>query len=99
MSLFLDFTKCDKCPYAKTERTPGAGYALDYFCSRKNGRKVAGYVEWDSDMPLIPSWCPLYLAEKAFAKAVSIGGEKLEAELLTDPNVDMRDFAKNLFEK
>lgn len=54
-------TGCMKCPNIKHERTPGAGYALDYFCEA-TGAKVAGYVEWHSEEPKdgeFPDSCPL----------------------------------------
>mgnify|MGYP003385489156 CR=1 FL=1 len=68
---------CSKeCPYVKTERTAGAGYAEDYFCTKAkkvNGkfRMIAGYVEWDSDLPKpgeFPKWCPLFEPEEGMFK-------------------------------
>jgi hypothetical protein len=50
--------KCDKCPFHKTERTAGAGYALDYFCGKIDNKEITGYVEWESEMPGVPEWCP-----------------------------------------
>lgn len=63
-SLFLE--KCNSktpvydisCPFLKTERTEGAGYAEDFYCIAKDNKKIAGYVEWDADMPNVPDWCP-----------------------------------------
>lgn len=60
------------CPNAYNERTPGAGYAVDWRCGAskpgKDGkhRMIAGYVEWDSELPKdgeFPDWCPLFEAE------------------------------------
>lgn len=53
------------CPFRETERTEGAGYAQDYFCTatskiekekgrgkwkKKVHRMIDGYVEWQSEM-------------------------------------------------
>lgn len=46
------------CPFVETQRTPNSGYAIDYFCKAAGGRKISGYVEWDSDMNPVPDWCP-----------------------------------------
>lgn len=56
-------TNCINCPHGntKTERTPGAGYALDHYCT-KTGKIWANYIEWKSEMPpdgQFPKWCPL----------------------------------------
>lgn len=99
MGIFIKHKKCDACAFVKTGHTPGSGYGTDYFCSKKNNKKVAGYVEWDSELPLIPNWCPLKLAEEIFEKAVEIAGDDLQAVLLTDPNKDLREFSKKLFKK
>ena len=58
IQLTLDIKKCTKCHFVESHRTKGAGFALDYFCTEKDNREIAGYVEWDSDMPLVPEWCP-----------------------------------------
>lgn len=65
IKIILSIGKCDsqysngvRCPFFYTERTENAGYALDYFCEAANGRKIVGYVEWDSDVPPVPDWCP-----------------------------------------
>ena len=57
--IFLEIDNCSKCPNVVTERTPGAGYALDYFCSLCANKRVMGYVEWDSDFSDVPDWCPI----------------------------------------
>jgi hypothetical protein len=52
---------CMACSNCITERTEGAGYALDYFC-KKSGKRIAGYVESYADGPQdykFPKWCPL----------------------------------------
>ena len=53
--------RCDECPFHYTERTIGAGYAFDYFCKAAENRKITGYVEYPSEIPAVPSWCPFYL--------------------------------------
>ena len=55
---FIPVGRCDECPLHYTERTQGAGYAFDYHCKACNGKKIVGYVEWDSEIPEIPEWCP-----------------------------------------
>lgn len=51
------------CPLMHTERTQGAGYALDYRCLGKQGHPmIDGYVEWPSEMHKegdFPNFCPL----------------------------------------
>lgn len=52
---------CMGCPNIRVERTPGAGYAVDYYC-RPLGKEVCGYVEWPSEERKdgdFPEWCPL----------------------------------------
>lgn len=62
--------KCDKCPHMDMERTPGAGYALDWFCKKMDNKKIAGYIEWDRDAPKVPEWCPYRNSkENNFTKA------------------------------
>lgn len=56
-------TSCVECPNSTTERTRGAGYALDRMCTAvKGGRMIVGYVEWpseDAQPGVFPKWCPL----------------------------------------
>jgi hypothetical protein len=63
------------CPYADSERTPGAGYAMDYFCTlmpdskAEHGfKKTSGYVEWDREINPIPLWCPIMDVEEKVLK-------------------------------
>ena len=67
IGIFLNIEKCwsadnenniKKCPFVISDKTEGAGCASDYFCAAANNKKIAGYVEWESDMPLVPDWCP-----------------------------------------
>ena len=50
--------RCDQCPMSESDRTPNAGYALDYFCKAQNNRCIARYIEYDAEMPPVPEWCP-----------------------------------------
>lgn len=50
--------RCDQCPMSETSRTAGAGYALDYFCKAKKGKRIAYYIEYDAEIPPVPDWCP-----------------------------------------
>ena len=58
------------CPYSGSARTPGSGYAEDYFCklvpdkdSPHGCKTTSGYVEWDSEINPIPIWCPIMTVE------------------------------------
>lgn len=55
--------RCDECPFHYTDYTRGAGCADDYFCKVAGDRKIAGYVEYASEIPPAPSWCPFYIKE------------------------------------
>ena len=57
MFIGFEIKKCEECPFLRLERTQGAGYAHDYWCSKIN-RKIAGYVEYPSEIPEVPEWCP-----------------------------------------
>lgn len=62
--VFIKIINCTVCPCCETDKTPGAGCAIDYFCAfnRKNRKLLKGYVEWGSEEPQdheIPDWCPL----------------------------------------
>jgi len=56
-------TNCHQCQHISEEKTPGAGYAIDYYCNAVTPRKiVAGYVEWDREKRKghdFPDFCPL----------------------------------------
>jgi len=50
---------CGPCPFRETRRTVGAGYAIDWLCTKMDDKKIAGYIEWGSDEPeSVPEWCP-----------------------------------------
>lgn len=60
----LEFDSCRECPFKEDSRTPGAGYALDWFCTKDVKRKIASYIEWATEEPKeIPDWCPLVKKE------------------------------------
>ena len=45
------------CNDKQTQTNDWFEFALDYYCGI-NGKKVAGYVEHEWEMPLVPDWCP-----------------------------------------
>lgn len=55
--------RCDECPLHFTERTPSAGFALDYFCRAKDNKEICHYIEYDSEIPEVPEWCPFIIRE------------------------------------
>lgn len=108
---------CRYCPFAKTERTQGAGYAEDYYCIAKSSPlglfsanktsqskstsvsniRIAGYVEWDSDLPTPPEWCPLKVNDKVLATLIqALGFKQAKALLLTSEDEYLREFAKDM---
>ena len=60
--------RCDECPFERETRTPYAGCAYDYWCVAKqyssDPRKIVGYVEYDSEIPPVPDWCPFRTKER-----------------------------------
>lgn len=61
----LEINKCRSCPLVEIERTPKAGYAFDYFCSATSPMKlIASYVEYPSEIPEVPDWCPILCKDK-----------------------------------
>jgi hypothetical protein len=62
MSKLFIVNNCQECPNCIIDRTPGAGYALDYMCKANNKKIIAGYVEHTYEEPQngkFPKWCPL----------------------------------------
>ena len=58
--IILEIEKCwDGCPYCKSH-FGGHGDADDWFCTYNDRikRPIATYVEYNSDMPAVPDWCP-----------------------------------------
>lgn len=69
VNLKLPVYSCAECPKVKTARHPGAGYAIDYFCTAiEPEKKVMNYIEWDSERTPVPDWCPLRPRRKKRAK-------------------------------
>lgn len=61
----LKITNCQKCPFWE-ERYINTGDSLDspafdWFCKKKRGKKIVGYVEGsrEANAVPIPDWCPL----------------------------------------
>ena len=59
---FIPIGRCDECLHHYTTRTPRAGDAYDYWC-RKANKKIVTYVEYDSEIPPVPQWCPYRIKE------------------------------------
>lgn len=58
--IVLNIENCSECPKNEAKRTPGAGYAEDYYCTAVSPKKkTSGYVEWARDVNPVPQWCPL----------------------------------------
>lgn len=60
---YIPVGRCDECRLCRVERTPRAGYAYDYICTAMN-KTITTYVEWDSEIPAIPHWCPFRVKEE-----------------------------------
>lgn len=62
--------RCDECPCVKQTRTPSAGYAFDYYCNAvqtpSGPMRITTYVEYDSEIPPVPDWCPFKIKEEDF---------------------------------
>jgi hypothetical protein len=59
VTIKLSVGRCDTCPFVEKTRTPHAGYAHDYYCKlTPNRTMIVGYVEYDSEIPEVPDWCP-----------------------------------------
>lgn len=57
----LEIKCCNKCPFWDEKRmytSDSFEMAFDWFCKKKNNKKIAGYVEWN-DKVEVPDWCPL----------------------------------------
>jgi hypothetical protein len=64
----LEISGCDKCPLSIQRRTPEAGYAWDYFCTRKMDDKYQPvrtmyYIEYENEKTPVPDWCPQRIKE------------------------------------
>ena len=63
----IELNNCMACPFVISERmwtSDSFEEAYDYFCGEKRERatgmpkKIAGYIEWEREMPDVPNWCP-----------------------------------------
>jgi len=59
----IEIKSCVDCPHFKRERhwtEDSWEEAYDWFCKKKNNKKIQGYVEWnEADKINIPDWCPI----------------------------------------
>lgn len=58
----IDINKCTECPFVKCTKhytEDSWEHASDYWCGRADNRKIAVYIEWPREMPLVPDWCPI----------------------------------------
>jgi len=57
-----EIDSCQECPNWKRARmytSDSWEEAYDWFCKRRNDKKIAGYVEWHDVKDIkIPDWCP-----------------------------------------
>lgn len=67
MPVLIQIDSCKECPHFETQRTRGAGYAIDWICTQieidpksliptgydyhSKHRCIAGYLEWPSQEP------------------------------------------------
>ena len=62
----IEIEKCNKCPYVYTEPVltgDSWDHMEDYICTQNN-QKIAGCVEWPSEIPPVPDWCPTRIKQK-----------------------------------
>ena len=74
MSTLIQFEikDCQDCPFCDCRRhwtSDSWEHAYDYYCTKKCekykidgklvNKKIAGYIEWRSEMPDVPDWCPI----------------------------------------
>lgn len=66
--IIIEITSCKDCPHHKEKRIyTGDSWEqpYDWFCWKKEDKKIAGYVEWHDKVP-IPDWCPVKLQKKMY---------------------------------
>ena len=62
----LEIDKCSQCPFHYTvpvDTGDSWDHMEDYMCSKGN-KKIAGAVEWPSEIPVVPEWCPIKLDQE-----------------------------------
>jgi hypothetical protein len=56
----MTINDCTECPKVCSGRTKDSGYALDYFCTICDNRKIMGHAEiGPNDIKPVPDWCPI----------------------------------------
>ena len=71
----IEIEKCNKCPYVYTEPVltgDSWDHMEDYICTQNN-QKIAGCVEWPSEIPPVPDWCPIRIKQEELC---SLKGKK-----------------------
>lgn len=55
-----DVENCAQCPHVRVKPCQHSPVADDYHCgATPDDKKIAGYVEWDDQLPKTPpDWCP-----------------------------------------
>ena len=62
--VYIPIGRCDECPCSTTRHAYGAaGYSYDLLCAAKGMATIMVDIEWDSEIPPIPNWCPFYTKE------------------------------------
>lgn len=57
----FEIKDCQDCPFCETKRMYTGDsweHAFDYFCKKADNKQIATYIEWRSEMPEVPDWCP-----------------------------------------
>ena len=57
----IEIERCNKCPYVDIEPVytgDSWDHMEDYICTQNN-QKIARGVEWSSEIPFVPDWCPI----------------------------------------
>lgn len=74
--IVLEVRDCQDCPFVKSEYVytgDSWDHMYDYFCQKADNKKVAGAIEWRSEMPEVPEWCPCHL-QKEISRFASNAG-------------------------
>jgi len=61
MKVEIEINSCRECKHFKDggrQSTDGWDEGYDWFCSKMDNKKIAGFVEWHEN-PSIPTWCPI----------------------------------------